>query len=103
MCLSEKVCTCGESSRKSIPPFIDKFINKKTIAVVNGFDHKRIDDIDTSRSSDIHYTKNHELKIVCVGALNKTKNQIALLDALKKSKLSAEIIFLGDGNMRQTL
>ena len=103
MCLSEKVCTCGESSRKSIPPLVDKFINKKTIAVVNGFDHKRIDDVDTSRSSDIHYTKNYELKIVCVGALNKTKNQIALLEALKKSKLSAEIIFLGDGNMRESL
>ena len=61
------------------------------------------DSVDTSRSSDIHYTKNYELKIVCVGALNKTKNQIALLEALKKSKLSAEIIFLGDGNMRESL
>ena len=103
MCFSEKVCTCGESSRKSIPPFVDQFINKKTIAVVNGFDHKRIDDVDTSRSSDIHFTRNYKLKIVCVGALNKTKNQIALLEALKNSKLSAEIIFLGDGNARQNL
>ncbi|GIS48829.1 MAG: hypothetical protein Ct9H90mP22_4170 [Gammaproteobacteria bacterium] len=56
MCLSEKVCTCGESSRKSIPPFIDKFINKKTIAVVNGFYHKRIDDVDT-RDLAIFITK----------------------------------------------
>lgn len=103
MCLSRKVCTCGESSRKSIPTFVNKFINKKTIAVVNGFDHKRIDDVDISRSGDIHYTSNHELKIVCVGALNRTKNQIALLEALKNSKLSAEIIFLGDGNKRQSL
>ena len=103
MCLSRKVCTCGESSRKSIPPFVNKFVNKKTIAVVNGFDHKRIDDVDISRSGDIHYTSNHELKIVCVGALNRTKNQIALLEALKNSKLSAEIIFLGDGNKRQSL
>ena len=103
MCLSRKVCTCGESSRKSIPPFVHKFVNKKTIAVVNGFDHKRIDDVDISRSGDIHYTSNHELKIVCVGALNRTKNQIALLEALKNSKLSAEIIFLGDGNKRQSL
>lgn len=103
MCLSKKVCTCGESSRKSIPPFVSKFIHKKTIAVVNGFDHKRIDDVDISRSGDIHYTSNGELKIVCVGALNKTKNQIALLEVLKDSKLSAEIIFLGDGNKRQSL
>ncbi len=103
MCLSKRVCTCGESSRKSIPPFVDKFVYKKTIAVVNGFDHKRIDDVDNSRSDDIHYTSNHKLKIVCVGALNRTKNQIALLEALKTSKLSAEIIFLGDGNKRQSL
>ena len=97
MLCSQKVCTCGISSRNSIPKFIDFFINKKTSPIVNGFDHNRIDNVQFKNPKSSHFDQNSNLKIVCVGALNNTKNQIALLEALKVMKLDAEVIFLGDG------
>ena len=103
MLLSHKVCTCGVASKNSIPKTISFFINKKTIAVVNGFDHERIDNIDERRSDKIHFTSNPCLKILCVGALNRTKNQVLLLESLKKIDIDAEVIFLGDGDRRQNL
>ena len=93
----KKVCTCGVSSRESIPKIINLFINNKTLPIVNGFDNQRIDRVEINIKEGKHFTNNSKLKIVCVGALNKTKNQIALLKALKKIQLDAEVIFLGDG------
>ena len=43
------------------------------------------------------------LKIVYVGALNNTKNQIELLEALRYTDITAQIIFLGDGQNRDKL
>lgn len=97
MLFSKKVCTCGVSSRESIPKIINLFINNKTLPIVNGFDNQRIDRVEINIKEGKHFTNNSKLKIVCVGALNKTKNQIALLKALKKIQLDAEVIFLGDG------
>lgn len=103
MLFSKKVCTCGVSSRKSIPKFINFFIRKKTIPIVNGFDHQRIDNIKEKESNINYFDEFSNIKIVCVGALNKTKNQIALLEALKEIDLDAEVIFLGDGINKNSL
>ena len=81
------------SSRESIPKIINLFINNKTLPIVNGFDNQRIDRVEISIKERKHFTNNSKIKIVCVGALNKTKNQIALLKALKKIQLDAEVIF----------
>lgn len=97
MLFAQKICTCGISSRNSIPKFIDFFISQKTTSIVNGFDHQRIDNVKLRQSGSTHFDQYSSMKIVCVGALNKTKNQIALLEVLKIIKLDAEVIFLGDG------
>ena len=97
MLFSQKICTCGVSSRESIPRIINLFISKKTLPIVNGFDHQRVDRVKINTGKEKVFTNNSKMKIVCVGALNKTKNQIALLKVLKKIQLDAEVIFLGDG------
>jgi len=97
MLFSQKICTCGVSSRESIPRIINLFISKKTLPIVNGFDHQRVDRVKINTGKEKLFTNNSKMKIVCVGALNKTKNQIALLKVLKKIQLDAEVIFLGDG------
>ena len=103
MLVSRKVCTCGASSRDSIPSFINYFIDKKTQAIVNGFDHSRIDRVKNESLENSHFDKNSQVKIVCVGALNQTKNQSALLEALKEIEMQAEVIFLGDGTNKEAL
>tara|TARA_B100000941_G_scaffold92466_1_gene64214 strand:+ start:4308 stop:5396 length:1089 start_codon:yes stop_codon:yes gene_type:complete len=103
MLLSNKVCTCGVSSKNSIPNFIYSLIKNKTIAVVNGFDHERIDNVERSRSYNLHFNEKSDINIVCIGALNKTKNQIALLRALKSIDINAEVVFLGEGANRHHL
>ena len=97
MLFSQKICTCGVSSRESIPRIINLFISKKTLPIVNGFDHQRVDRVKINTGKEKVFTNNSKMKIVCVGALNKTKNQIALLKVLKKMQLDAEVVFLGDG------
>jgi len=102
MLLAKKICTCGQSSLDSIPWAIKLCIGHKTIAVVNGFDNYRVDRVERDSNKD-HYFENSGLKIVCVGALNPTKNQIALLKALESYSIDGEIIFLGDGTKKQAL
>lgn len=97
MLASTKICTCGKSSKDSIPKMVNFFLEKKTLAVVNGFDHHRIDNVESAISTTKHFNQSSKIRILCVGALNNTKNQIALLEVLKTTKLEAEIIFLGDG------
>ena len=103
MLAAYKICTCGTSSRKSIPRFIDLFIRKKTKAIVNGFDNQRIDFIKDSKPEEIHFKSKSKIKIVCVGALNDTKNQISLLKSLKDTQIECEVIFLGDGKKKESL
>jgi glycosyltransferase involved in cell wall biosynthesis len=103
MLVSMKVCTCGVASRESIPKIINFFVGKKTKAIVNGFDHQRIDRVKNNKSNQGHFGKNSKIKIVYIGALNNTKNQIALLEILKTTKMIAELIFLGDGVNKKTL
>lgn len=103
MLVSKRICTCGVSSLQSIPKFINFFIERKTEAVVNGFDHKRIDKLESNKSNKDQFYTGSKLKILCVGALNKTKNQIALLEILNQVKIEAELIFLGDGINKNTL
>ena len=103
MLASSKVCTCGVSSKDSIPKSINYFIGKKTQAIVNGFNHQRIDNIENKGLNKIHFDKSSKIKMVCIGALNQTKNQIALLEVLKFIKIEAEIIFLGDGINKKKL
>ena len=103
MLASMKICTCGKSSKDSIPKKINFFIEKKTLAVVNGFDHHRIDSVESAISTAKHFNQSSKVRILCVGALNNTKNQIALLEALKTAKIEAEIIFLGDGTNKDSL
>ena len=103
MLASKKICACGVSSRDSIPKIINYFVGKKIKAVVNGFDHKRIDRVEANISLGNHFGKASNIKILYVGALNNTKNQIALLEVLKTNKMDAEIIFLGDGANKKTL
>ena len=97
MLVSTRVCTCGISSQKSIPKIINYFIGKKTNAIVNGFDHQRIDNIDNKKLNKSHFGNKSKIKIVYIGGFNNTKNQMALLEVLRKNKIEAEIIFLGDG------
>ena len=103
MLASKKICTCGKSSKDSIPNKINFFTGSKTSAVVNGFDYHRIDSVESNFSSNSHFAQSASVKILCVGALNNTKNQIALLEVLKKIKIEAEIIFLGDGINKSSL
>ena len=103
MLVSKRICTCGISSLHSIPKFINFFIERKTEAIVNGFDHKRIDKVESNKSNKDQFYKSSKLKILCVGALNNTKNQIALLEVLNKIQIEAELIFLGDGINKNSL
>ena len=103
MLVSKRICTCGVSSLQSIPKFINFFIERKTEAVVNGFDHKRIDKLESNKSDKDQFYTGSKLKILCVGALNNTKNQIALLKVLNQVKIEAELVFLGDGINKNNL
>jgi glycosyltransferase involved in cell wall biosynthesis len=103
MLASNKVCTCGNSSRDSLPKIINYFVGKKTKAIVNGFDYQRIDGIELKAENKRHFKKSSEVKIVYIGALNNKKNQIALLKSVKLINMSLEIIFLGDGANRNVL
>ena len=102
MLYAKKICTCGKASLDSIPWIIKICIRHKTKAVVNGFDNYRVDRVETNISGN-HFFENTGLKIVFVGALNRTKNQVALLKALESFAINGEIIFLGDGSNKQTL
>lgn len=103
MLVVKKICTCGVSSQNSIPKIINHIIGKKTKAIVNGFDHQRIDNIENTRiSSESHFHKYSKIKIVYVGGFNNIKNQIALLEALRANKIEAEVIFLGDGAKKES-
>lgn len=103
MLAARKICTCGKSSKNSIPKIINFFTRKKTLAIVNGFDYFRIDNVEKRKSIVEHFDSNSSIKILCVGALNNTKNQSALLAALNEMKLNAEVIFLGDGINKKPL
>ena len=103
MLVSKKICTCGLSSLNSIPRVINFFIGYKTQSVVNGFDHSRIDNVESSRITKNNFDSNSKIKILCVGALNDTKNQIGLLEVLNHIKIDAELIFLGDGKNKKNL
>ena len=103
MLVSKKICTCGLSSLNSIPRVINFFIGYKTQSVVNGFDHNRIDNVESSRITKNNFDSNSKIKILCVGALNDTKNQIGLLEVLNHIKIEAELIFLGDGKNKKNL
>ena len=102
MLVVEKIITCGISSQNSIPKIINYILRKKTKAIVNGFDHQRIDNIESIRISKSHFHKNSKIKIVYIGGFNNIKNQMALLEALKMNKIEAELIFLGDGVRRES-
>jgi glycosyltransferase involved in cell wall biosynthesis len=103
MLLSRKVCTCGQSSQQSLPKIISYLFGKKTKAVINGFDNRRIDRVASNKSGECHFDTNSKIKIVYVGALTDTKNQMALLKVLNSANIKAEIIFLGDGVNKQSL
>jgi len=103
MLASRKVCTCSVSSQNSIPKIVNYFVGKKTKAIVNGFDHQRIDRVRGNKKSKIHFDKDSTIKIVYIGAFNNTKNQIALLRVLKEFKIEGELIFLGDGFNKDSL
>lgn len=103
MLLSSKICTCGESSQQSLPKIISYFFRKKTKAVVNGFDNKRIDRVANKTPVGAHFDVSSKVKIVYVGALTDTKNQIALLKVLNSTNIDAEVLFLGDGVNKQSL
>ena len=103
MIFSNKVCTCGKSSQNSLPKIIKYSFNKKMKAITNGFDNRRIDRVASNNSKVSHFDINSKIKIVYVGALTDTKNQIALLKVLNSTNMEAEIIFLGDGPNKQSL
>lgn len=97
MLVTKKTCTCGISSQYSLPKIINYFVGRKTKAIVNGFDHQRIDNVESKKLDKRHFYKNSKITIVYVGGFNNTKNQMALLEVLKTTRIEAEIIFLGDG------
>lgn len=103
MLMVQKICTCGISSNSSIPYVINLFIHKKSEPVVNGFNHNRIDRVQNSKVTNFFFNESSRIKILCVGAFNKTKNQISLLRALKECTFDFEIIFLGEGPKRPEL
>ena len=103
MLLVKNICTCGLASRNSIPASLNFFISHKTKPIVNGFDNDRIDYIEKNTPYQPRFEQNSQLKILCVGALISTKNQLALLQAIERCNLDAEIIFLGDGDKREEL
>lgn len=99
----KKICTCGESSQKSIPKIVNFLFRKKIGFITNGFDNHRIDRIERSHFTKDSFSKTAKIKILCVGALNKVKNQAAIIDALRSVEMDAEIIFLGDGKNKDSL
>ena len=101
MLLCKRIITCGVSSHESIPKLINFFISKKTIAIVNGFNHQRIDNIKNKKLDKNQFYNKAKIKIVYAGAFNNTKNQMALLESLKKNQIDAEIVFLGDGTNKK--
>ena len=103
MTLCRKICVCSQSSRDSMPKIFDYFLSKKTQTIINGFNHQRIDNIQAKKLNDVHFNKNSNIKIVYVGALNNVKNQIALLEALKTTRIDSELIFIGDGVNKKAL
>ena len=103
MLLSKKVVTCGKSSQQSLPKIISYFFGNKIQAITNGFNNRRIDRIISNKFARTHFDISSKIKIVYVGALTDTKNQIALLRVLNLVNIHAEIIFLGDGANKQSL
>tara|TARA_B110000879_G_C11144028_1_gene501592 strand:+ start:84 stop:1175 length:1092 start_codon:yes stop_codon:yes gene_type:complete len=103
MLLSRKVITCGKSSQQSLPKTISYFFGNKTQAITNGFNNRRIDRVTSNKFAGVHFDVSSKIKIVYVGALTNTKNQIALLRVLNSANIEAEIIFLGDGINKQSL
>ena len=103
MLLSSKVCTCGQSSQESLPRIIKYFIGHKSKAVVNGFDNERIERVASKKLNRAHFDVSSKIKIVYVGSLNNTKNQIAFLEVLDMTSIEAEVIFLGDGVNKKSL
>ena len=103
MLLSRKVCTCSQSSQESLPKIIKYFINKKTKAVVNGFDNERIDRVENKKLNGVHFDKSSKIKIVYIGEFNNIKNQIAFLEALNLTSIEAEVIFLGNAVNKKNL
>jgi glycosyltransferase involved in cell wall biosynthesis len=99
----KKICTCGESSYKSIPKIVNFLVGKKIGFITNGFDNHRIDRIERSQSLKDSFSKTAKIKILCVGALNNVKNQAAIIDAFRFVEMDAEIIFLGDGKNKDSL
>ena len=76
---------------------------RKTKSVINGFDNRRIDRVASNNVVRNNFDLNSKIKIVYVGALTDTKNQIALLKTLNYANIEGEIIFLGDGINKQSL
>ena len=103
MLTCSKICICSKSSEDSIPKKINFFIKKKIIPIVNGFDHLRIDNVIHKKRITKHFSNFSKVKILCLGALNNTKNQITLLKVLKEIKIEVEVIFLGDGAKKEDL
>ncbi len=103
MLLSHKVCTCGKSSHESLPTILKYFIYKKTNAIINGFDHERIDRVSNKKSREIHFDESAKVKILYIGSLINIKNQIAFLEVLNLLDIEAEIIFLGEGINKKSL
>ena len=103
MIVCRKICICSESSKKSIPKIFAFFLSNKFQTIVNGFDYLRIDNVEIKKIDNIHFDKNSIIKMVYVGVLNNVKNQIALLEVLKTTKINSEIIFIGDGKNKKAL
>jgi glycosyltransferase involved in cell wall biosynthesis len=103
MIFVKRVVTCGRASQGSLPPIVQYLFGHKTRAVINGFDNKRIDRVAGEGVSERFFNTESRLRVIYVGALTDTKNQIALLEALKSTTLRAEVIFLGDGVNRKFL
>lgn len=102
MSMVKSACTCGNASYESVPQVIKFLVGKKLVPVVNGFNHDRIDNVE-KLEREKNFPDTSSLKIVYVGALNNTKNQIELLEALRYTDITAQIIFLGDGQNRDKL
>ena len=98
-----RICTCGQSSQQSLPKIVSYLFSHKIRAIINGFDNNRIDRVASKNLADFHFDCNSKVKIVCVGALTDTKNQMALLKVLHSTSIDAEVVFLGDGVNKQSL
>lgn len=103
MLLSNTICPCSKSSEKSLPLFIRLLFKNKIKVVLNGFDSCRLDRAKVTSNLQTDYNQNGSTKILAVGALNKNKNQISILKALKGINKLCEVVFLGDGPERKYL